>query len=284
MITDPEASSPAEDDAATTSGEPVAIPSIRQVRWPIVRALRKLGGQAPTVEIAEHVADAFGLTRQQRSETVPSGQVRLVNRVQWASLELKHIGVLHYPEPGIRALTPLGLEVDEERIRELHAQYAAEERERKRGALPGTDSGHKGETASVGISNMVQRFREESAYPTDAHLAQKRLRAEWAKKLAPEKVGSLTREDLAAYVSRSVDYGEGEYVKPGARMDKWILDLDDTQYDRLLDSISELLLGHRRATDEDRPPRRRERSITQRHGHEGVRPRESERHPRHVSP
>ena len=106
-ITDPPTDDPLDrpPEDATTSSEPVAIPSIRQFRWPIVQALRKLGGQAPTVEIARHVADAFGLTRQQRSETVPSGQVRLVNRVQWASLELKHIGVLHYPEPGIRALS-----------------------------------------------------------------------------------------------------------------------------------------------------------------------------------
>ena len=228
---------------ATTSGEPAPFPSLRQLRWPIVQALRELGGQAPTVEIAEHVADAFRLTRQQRSETVPTGQARLMNRVQWAGLELKHIGVLHYPEPGIRALTPLGLEVEEEQIGELRAQYAAEERERKRGAVPDTDSGHEGEAASVGISNLVQRFREGSAYPTDAHEAQERLRTEWAEKLALENVASLTREDLAAYVSRSVDYGKGEYVKPSAQVDKWILDLDDTQYNRLLDSIRDLCWG-----------------------------------------
>ena len=93
------------------------------------------------------------------------------------------------------------------------------------------------------LSALVERFRAESGYPTEAHQEQDRLRAEWAEKLAPENVGSLTREDLAAYVSFSVDYGEGEYVKPGARVHKWILDLDDTQYDRLLDSIRDLCWG-----------------------------------------
>ena len=245
VITDPTSDDPLDrpPEDATTSGEPAPFPSLRQLRWPIVQALRELGGQAPTVEIAEHVADALRLTRQQRSETVPTGQARLMNRVQWAGLELKHIGVLHYPEPGIRALTPLGLEVDEEQIGELRAQYAAEERERKRGALPDTDSGDEGGTASVGLSNLVQRFREGSAYPTDAHEEQERLRTEWAEKLAPENVASLTREDLAAYVSRSVDYGEGEYVKPSAQVDKWILDLNDTQYNRLLESIRDLCWG-----------------------------------------
>ena len=252
-ITDPEASSPAEDDAETTSGEPVAFPSIRQFRWPIVRALRKLGGQAPTVEIAEHVADAFGLTRQQRSETVPSGQVRLVNRVQWASLELKHIEVLHYPEPGIRALTPLGLEVDEERIRELHAQYEAEERERKRGALPGTDSGHESETDSGGdepdeasdLSALVEQFRAETDYPTAAHEGQERLREEWAKKLSPETIESLSREDLTAFTNNAVN--NGEYVRRVGGVMQWISDLGEPEFDNLLDNIKYLCWGE----DED---------------------------------
>ena len=255
-ITDPPTDDPLDrpPEDATTSGEPVAIPSIRQFRWPIVQALRKLGGQAPTVEIAEHVADAFGLTRQQRSETVPSGQVRLVNRVQWASLELKHIGVLHYPEPGIRALTPLGLEVDEEQMRQLHAQYAAEERERKRGALPGTDSGHEGEAASVGqetdsggtdepndeapdLSVLVQRFRVESAYPTEAHEEQERLRAEWAEKLAPENTAGFSRNDLTAVASHGT-WNRAMYVYPNPRgVMQWIRDLDEDEYSRLLDHI-----------------------------------------------
>ena len=97
--------------------------------------------------------------------------------------------------------------------------------------------------AAGDLSALVARFRAESGYPTEAHQEQERLRAEWADKLAPENTASLTREDLAAYVSPSVDYGEGEYVRPGATVPRWILDLDDTQYDRLLDSISELCWG-----------------------------------------
>ena len=36
------------------------------------------------------------------------------------------------------------------------------------------------------LAAMVERFREEKRYPTPKHEEQKRLRAEWAKKLQPE--------------------------------------------------------------------------------------------------
>ena len=91
-----------------------------------MQALRALEKAASDLEIGEHVADAMALTQQQRTAMIPSGQeTKLKNRVGWTVHELKEIGVLHYPEPGRRALTPLGLEVTEERISELRAAYKA---------------------------------------------------------------------------------------------------------------------------------------------------------------
>jgi len=92
------------------------------------------------------------------------------------------------------------------------------------------------------LSALVERFRAESGYPTEAHEEQERLRAEWAEKLARENVASLTREDLLAYTSNAVGYGQ--YVDRGEdRNQQWIVDLDDAQYDRLLDSIRDLCWG-----------------------------------------
>ena len=41
------------------------------------------------------------------------------------------------------------------------------------------------------LSALVEQFRTETCYPTEAHEEQKRLRTEWAKKLAPENIASL---------------------------------------------------------------------------------------------
>ena len=407
-ITDPEASSHVEDDDAG-DGDQTPLPNRRELWWPIVQALREMGRPASDEEITERVADSLSPTHQQRTVVIPSGrETRLKNRVGWAGLELKHIGVIHRPKPGLRELTTLGLEVNEARIHALRAEYEANKRRNQSAEEPPEgqeqadtprawliragrdgdrfdhniehglaclgwddvpdlrgfssrqelrdavrlhypDSGEgtissftsqlwrmrtdvrlgdlvvmprkrvpeialgsvtreywydeasdvawgrhvvsvdwkrtevpkaalnqdlqrslgsqqtiftiarddalwrlqqlletgedPGPRSALHLPDLVERFRAETDYPTEAHLEQQRLRAEWAEKLAPENVASLTREDLAAYVSRSVDYGEGEYVKPSASVPGWILKLDDTQYDRLLDSIGDLCLG-----------------------------------------
>ena len=90
-----------------------------------MQALRVLGRAASDVELADHVADTMDLTHQQRTALLPSGQeTKLKNRVGWTVHELKEIGVLHYPEPGRRALTALGMEADEERVLNLPGFHA----------------------------------------------------------------------------------------------------------------------------------------------------------------
>ncbi len=101
------------------------FPNLRDLKWPIVQALREIGGDATRAEIAARVAEIVGLTPQERSGTIPSGENRLKHHVGWACFELKKVGVLHYPKPGRRALTPLGLEVDEAQIHELPVTHEA---------------------------------------------------------------------------------------------------------------------------------------------------------------
>ena len=88
------------------------------------------------------------------------------------------------------------------------------------------------------LPTLVEQFRITTGYPTEAHKEQKRLRQEWALKLSAENIASLSREDLTAYTNHAVDYGE--YVQPVEGVMQWILDLDDSQYGRLLDSIRDL--------------------------------------------
>ena len=410
-ITDPPTGSPLEhpEEDATTSSEQVKLPNLRELRWPVVQALREFGRAASDIEIAEHVADAMGLTQRQRTELIPSEQeTKLKNRVGWTVHELKEIDVLHYPEPGRRALTPLGLETNEDQINELRAAYKAsksssdaersEDHEQtdpptawriragnegqrydyniehglaclgfgdhadlrgfarkqdllhdlrllpdaegtnkssdanqlwrmrsevrlgdlvvmpsKRAqqvalgtvtqeywyddsvdvdwgrhvvsvdwkrAVPGTalmqdlqasiggqlsicsiarndgarrlqqlmetgqDPGPQaglGEEASD-VSTLVEQFMSQTSFPTEAHLEQRRLREEWARKLSEENVASLSREDLLAYTTNAVDYGD--YVDRGeGRRHQFILDLDDAEYEGLLDSIRDLCWG-----------------------------------------
>ena len=389
-----------------SGSEQVRLPNLRELRWPVVQALREFGRAASDIEIAERVADAMGLTQRQRTELIPSEQeTKLKNRVGWTVHELKEIDVLHYPEPGRRALTPLGMEINEDQINELRDAYKAsksssgaeqpEDHEQTdpptawriraggegqrydyniehglaclgfgdhadlRGfsskqdllhnlqllpdagsssdanqlwrmrdevrlgdlvvmpskkaqqvalgtvtheywyddsvdvdwgrhvvsvdwkrTVPGTalkqdlrasiggqlsicsiarnDAARRlqqlmetgqdpGPQAGLGeetrdVLTLVEQFMSETSFPTEAHLEQRRLREEWAKKLSAENVASLSREDLLAYTTNAVDYGD--YVDRGeGRRQQFILDLDDAEYDGRARQHPRSLLG-----------------------------------------
>ena len=114
-------------EVTTSEGEqPILLPSRPSLWWPAVRALREMGNAATHDEITEHVADSLNLTQQQRMDLKPSGhETKLRNRIGWALFELKEIGVIHYPKPGHRALTELGLSIDEEQIAALRAAFSS---------------------------------------------------------------------------------------------------------------------------------------------------------------
>ena len=108
--------------------------------------------------------------------------------------------------------------------------------------LPMEDSSQSASQTAVGsLDILVKRFLQDSGFPTEIHKEQRRLREQWTQKLAPENVASLSRKDLAAYTSYAVD--SGEYVNPATDIPRWIRDLDDTHYGKLLDNIGDLCWG-----------------------------------------
>ena len=403
-LTDEPREAPADPTDTGQDSEPPQVPTKARLHWPVVEALRVMGDASPD-EIADHVAEVMGLTAEQLTPMIRSGsETKFRHRIRWALVELKHMGVLHYPSRGRRALTSLGLEVDEDRIKELRAEYEASKsssdtkemtdphqtnapaawliRAGGRGELAesfieneivavgfgqlgdlsevssrdeilelvkldwpestdgqararanqlwallsqvrrgdvvvmpsmnnsgfalGTvteeywyrhdapDTRHHavsvdwepdevprtavkpdllkalglrptinlirsddhalrvqqlletgqdpGPRSTLDLPDLVEQFYRETGYPSEDHERQERLRQEWAKKLAPENVGSLTREDLLAYTSNAVHYGQYVNRREGLRQ-QWIDDLDDAQYTRLLDSIHDLCWG-----------------------------------------
>ena len=109
------------------------------------------------------------------------------------------------------------------------------------GQDPGPRDRHDNEATD--LSALVEQFRDESGYPTEAHKEQERLRQEWSKKLSAENVESLSREDLNAFTRPAVDSSKDEYVKTSRNQSKWIRELSDTEYLRLLKNIKDICWG-----------------------------------------
>ena len=93
------------------------------------------------------------------------------------------------------------------------------------------------------LESMIQRFRAETAYPSEAHKEQMRLREEWRQKLLPENIGTFTRRDLT-HVASHGNWGSPQCIKPQVQgVPKWIRDLDDTEYESLLGHLEYLCWG-----------------------------------------
>ena len=93
------------------------------------------------------------------------------------------------------------------------------------------------------LSILVEQFRMETGYRTEAHDEQERLREEWALKLSLDRIESFSRLDLTAIASHGT-WGSGRYVYPHVRgVMQWIRGMDDTEYARMIDSIRYLCWG-----------------------------------------
>lgn len=86
-------------------------PTIDQFRPVVLRVLAD--GQTRRVrDVCELVADHMGLTAEVRAEMIASGQLRYVNRINWACSALTHAGLLERPVRGNYRITDDGRSVD----------------------------------------------------------------------------------------------------------------------------------------------------------------------------
>lgn len=86
-------------------------PTIDEFRPVVLRVLSD--GQTRRVrDVCELVADHLKLTEEAKSETIASGQLRYVNRINWACSGLTHAGLLDRPARGYYRITDEGRSVD----------------------------------------------------------------------------------------------------------------------------------------------------------------------------
>lgn len=89
----------------------MAVPDFQSLMRPLLQ-LASDGAEHVLRDATEHLADAFALTPEDRSELLPSGRQRkLVNRMAWASIHLRRAGLLSSPGRGRFTITERGREM-----------------------------------------------------------------------------------------------------------------------------------------------------------------------------
>ena len=93
------------------------IPSQRQLMWPVLEAMRKLGASAHNAEISEQVAEHEGFSEELMGVMHgDSSQSEIDYRLAWARTRLKEIGAVVNSSRGVWALTELGRMVTEQQV------------------------------------------------------------------------------------------------------------------------------------------------------------------------
>jgi restriction system protein len=77
----------------------MAIPDYQSLMLPVLRLAAK--GEQRVADVADRVADEFGLTVQERETLLPSGRQRVLNnRIHWAKYYMSKAGLISSPTRG----------------------------------------------------------------------------------------------------------------------------------------------------------------------------------------
>lgn len=149
------------------------MPTWEQFNVPILTVLSD-GVTRTLRELRRDVADAVGLTIEQRAETLASGQMRADNRIGWAASYLNRVDALHRPSRGRYEITDFGRELLREhphRILENDLKAVAKEGDEwwiSRSTIDGEHREQIDDTATVldpteQVEQGVARIHEEVA-------------------------------------------------------------------------------------------------------------------------
>jgi restriction endonuclease Mrr len=111
----------------------VRIPPHNEMMWPVIVAVRRLGGTARLEEIDEEVIAAEGFSDEQLAVLHKDGpRTEIAYRLAWARSYLKKMGMLTNATRGTWKTTPLGQTVGVEEIEPLWRECLVEIREKRR--------------------------------------------------------------------------------------------------------------------------------------------------------
>jgi len=98
--------------------------------WPVIEALKSLGGSARPAEVREKIAARLGISDAAQAETLPSGFPRFDNKVAWARFYLAKAGIIDSSSRGVWTLTEKGLALTRlthqealDIFKDVHAQF-----------------------------------------------------------------------------------------------------------------------------------------------------------------
>jgi restriction system protein len=133
---------------------------------PVLDALRTLGNSGTPSEVKEQVARDLGLSDAELTSTIPSGQTRFDNRVNWARFYLTKAGLIDGSERGVWRLTERGRTeklTHERALQIFKAQHAAVQAAAPSQAENPAESAGAPENLAAPVQDLATAHREPLA-------------------------------------------------------------------------------------------------------------------------
>jgi restriction system protein len=113
--------------------EAVSVPSVGELLWPTLLAVREIGDSGTIEEIVEKVAELEDFTEEQQAVLHGDGpRTKLDYRLAWARTYLKAMGTLENSGRGVWSTTELGRRLGPEDVEQRLAAFEAERREARK--------------------------------------------------------------------------------------------------------------------------------------------------------
>jgi restriction system protein len=95
----------------------VTVPQYHELMWPVLRALKDLGGSGTVREIYERVVENEGFSEEQQALPTKDGRMSEIEyRLHWARTHLKAIGAIENSTRGVWSITEKGQTITPEQM------------------------------------------------------------------------------------------------------------------------------------------------------------------------
>lgn len=109
------------------------IPSVGELLWPTLRAVREIGDSGTIEEIVEKAIELEGFTEEQQAVLHGDGpRTKIEYHLAWARSYLKGMGALDNSERGVWSTTEAGRSMTPEDVVSRHAAYVSSLREARK--------------------------------------------------------------------------------------------------------------------------------------------------------
>lgn len=103
------------------------LPPYHELMWPVLNALKELGGSGTVQEIYDHVIENEHFSEAQQSVPTRDGRMsQIAYRLHWARTHLKGIGAISNSARGVWAITDKGQKMSLEQVQSENKKWRAE--------------------------------------------------------------------------------------------------------------------------------------------------------------